>query len=185
MPERHNSRTISTKWQCNNSNVHWIHLGTYNHAFYAADWPVQGTKCTNAGYTDWCHIKELYKYRAIFILNRYIDIIKQIRKHYSERGKFCPSVEDSRAKNLSAWGSWSRRLHGEGGPPPISNCRLTSIRVVVLASGVVALTLVSLFTSLQMCNLVNKVPCQCSGCTDPERWWAGRRVFFLGAKLPF
>jgi len=25
----------------------------------------------------------------------------------------------------------------------------------------------------------------CSGCTDPERWWAGRRVFFLGAKLPF
>jgi len=26
---------------------------------------------------------------------------------------------------------------------------------------------------------------QCSGCTDPERWWAGRRVFFLGAKLPF
>ena len=25
----------------------------------------------------------------------------------------------------------------------------------------------------------------CSGCTDPERWWAGRRVFFLRAKLPF
>jgi len=25
----------------------------------------------------------------------------------------------------------------------------------------------------------------CSGCTDPERRWAGRRVFFLRAKLPF
>ena len=27
--------------------------------------------------------------------------------------------------------------------------------------------------------------CKCSGYTDPERWWAGRRVFFPGAKLPF